>query len=90
MILGFVAKELGMLDTSDPILGSIGIIGVALVPAFSNGFNLYIEKLQKDTLSTYPITISESSIDMTAVSSIMANASDKEYPEFNKIIVNNK
>ena len=68
--------------------GSIGIIGVALVLAFSNGFNLYIEKLQKDTLSTYPITISESSIDMSAVSSIMANASDKEYPEFNKIIVN--
>ena len=37
MILGFVAKELGMLDTSDPILGSIGIIGLYITILISVG-----------------------------------------------------
>ncbi|MFK5883662.1 MAG: ATP-binding cassette domain-containing protein [Candidatus Izemoplasma sp.] len=39
--------------------GSIGIIGVALVLAMSNGFNEEISKLETETLSTLPITISE-------------------------------
>lgn len=49
------------------IAGSIGIIGVALVLALSNGFNLYIAKLQSDTLSGYPITISQVAADMDAI-----------------------
>lgn len=46
------------------IAGSIGIIGIALVLALSTGFSAFIDKLQADTLSVYPITISESSIDL--------------------------
>ncbi len=40
------------------IAGSIGIIGVALVLAVSNGFNTYISRLETDTLAGFPISIS--------------------------------
>ena len=55
--------------------GSIGIIGIALILSLSNGINDYIDTVQKDTLSSYPITINKQSMDMT---SMMANMmSDK-------------
>ncbi|MDY6366954.1 MAG: ABC transporter ATP-binding protein/permease [Clostridia bacterium] len=47
------------------IAGSIGIIGIALVLAVSTGFSAYVGKLQADTLSVYPLTISESTIDLS-------------------------
>lgn len=50
--------------TLTSIAGSIGIIGIALVLAVSTGFSGYIKRLQSDTLSTYPLTISESTIDL--------------------------
>ena len=40
--------------------GSIGIIGIALVLALSNGFKIYINDMQAKTLSGYPLTISNS------------------------------
>ena len=43
--------------------GSIGIIGVALVLAISNGFNGYINTMQSETLSAYPVTVSTATID---------------------------
>lgn len=43
--------------------GSIGIIGIALILALSNGLDKEIEKFERDTLSGYPITITESRID---------------------------
>ncbi len=46
--------------------GSIGIIGIALILSLSNGVNSYINDLQRDTMASYPITISEESINMTA------------------------
>ncbi len=46
--------------------GSIGIIGIALILSLSNGVNAYINDLQKDTMASYPITISAESIDMSA------------------------
>ncbi|MBR4123961.1 MAG: ABC transporter ATP-binding protein/permease [Clostridia bacterium] len=49
--------------------GSIGIIGVALVLAISNGFNNYINTVQNDTLSAYPITIATATIDFDAIES---------------------
>ena len=52
--------------------GSIGIISVCLVLALSNGFNHYIQKTEEDMLSYYPVEITESTIDITA---IMSNAS---------------
>jgi len=47
------------------VAGSIGIIGIALVLAVSNGFSNYIYKLQADTLSVYPLTVSEATIDLS-------------------------
>lgn len=47
--------------------GSIGIIGIALILALSQGMNAYIENVQKDTMSSYPITISSETIDMSSV-----------------------
>jgi len=49
------------------LAGSIGIIGIALVLALSSGFSGYINKVQEDTLSTYPITIEAKSVDFTTV-----------------------
>ena len=45
--------------------GSIGIIGIALILSISTGVNNYIDKIQEDTLSSYPITIEAQSVDMT-------------------------
>lgn len=47
--------------------GSIGIIGIALILSLSNGVHLYIEKVQEDTLSSYPILIQKSNVDMSAM-----------------------
>ncbi len=49
--------------------GSIGIIGIALILAVSNGFTGYINNIQKDTLSSYPISISSIAIDYDALTS---------------------
>ncbi|MCD7814969.1 MAG: ABC transporter ATP-binding protein/permease [Lachnospiraceae bacterium] len=50
--------------------GSIGIIGIALILALSSGVNQYIEDLQKSTMSSYPITISASTVDITSLGSL--------------------
>ncbi len=47
--------------------GSIGIIGIALIMSLSNGIQNYIDKVQQDTLSSYPITIQAESVDMTSM-----------------------
>ncbi len=44
--------------------GSIGIIGIALILSLSTGINTYIDQVQEDTLSSYPITIEAESVDM--------------------------
>ena len=46
--------------------GSIGIIGIALILSLSNGVSNYISKVQEETLTSYPLTIEESSIDITS------------------------
>ena len=45
------------------IAGSIGIIGVSTVLAVSHGVNNYIDDMQNDMLSTYPVSIEEESVD---------------------------
>lgn len=58
------------------VAGSIGIISVCLVLALSNGFSNYIKQTEEDMLSYYPITISETSLDLTSVmSSFMGGTS---------------
>lgn len=44
--------------------GSIGIIGIALIMSLSNGVQNYIARIEEDTLSSYPLTIEESTLDM--------------------------
>ena len=45
--------------------GSIGIIGIALILSLSAGINTYIEQVQEETLSSYPITIQAETTDMS-------------------------
>lgn len=47
--------------------GSIGIIGIALILALSTGMNAYIAGVQKDTMSSYPITISSQTVDISGI-----------------------
>ena len=47
--------------------GSIGIIGIAAILALSNGVNNYIKKVEEDTLSSYPLTISRQDYDLSAM-----------------------
>lgn len=60
--------------------GSIGIIGIAAILALSNGVNDYIQKVEEDTLSSYPLTISKQDYDL---SSMMGGqgAADDDSPE---------
>ena len=59
--------------------GSIGIIGIALIMSLSNGIQNYIDKVQADTLSSYPITIQAESVDMTSMmTSLMGVRSQSE------------
>ena len=55
--------------------GSIGIIGIALILSLSNGIQLFINQVQEDTLSTYPLTIKKETQDMSALLSAMTNSS---------------
>lgn len=56
--------------------GSIGIIGIALILSLSQGFQNYIDKIQEDTLSSYPLTITSDTADMT--SAILSMVSDRK------------
>lgn len=47
--------------------GSIGIIGIALILSLSTGVNDYIDDIQQDTMTAYPITIEEQSIDLDSL-----------------------
>ena len=58
--------------------GSIGIIGIALILSLSNGFQKYIDKVQQDTLTSYPLTIEKNTTDITKILlSTMSNDKEK-------------
>ena len=70
--------------------GSIGIIGIALILALSNGIQLFIDQVQEDTLSTYPLSIFEQTQDMAAMMEAMtATSENKEERDDDKIYVDN-
>lgn len=54
--------------------GSIGIIGIALILSLSNGINVYIDKVQEDTLSAYPLEVTRETVDMTSMISAFTEA----------------
>lgn len=68
--------------------GSIGIIGIALVLALSNGFQGYIDKMQADTLASYPIMIAETSVDFTAFQNQPFKTDMEKYPKGDFVYVN--
>ena len=69
--------------------GSIGIIGIALIMSLSSGFQAYIDKVQEDTLSSYPITINAEEMDMSVLFQSMAeNKVDRENRENDKVYAN--
>jgi len=65
--------------------GSIGIIGIALILSLSNGVQEYINKVQKETLSSYPLSIESNSIDLSSLMSTMTNKNEDITCEENKI-----
>ena len=69
--------------------GSIGIIGIALILALSNGIQVYIDQVQEDTLSTYPLSITQTTADYTAMLSAMTQVSDVDVENLdqNKIYI---
>ena len=70
------------------LAGSIGIIGIALILAMSSSVNRYIEDIQKETMSSYPITIASQAVDLTSMMqqdgesslSTMMNRSERKAP----------
>ncbi|MBR5191923.1 MAG: ATP-binding cassette domain-containing protein [Clostridia bacterium] len=67
--------------------GSIGIIGVAMVLALSNGFNAYMARMQTDSLATYPLTISENSVDLSSFSKMVYTDAKEQYPQLDNVFV---
>ncbi len=66
--------------------GAIGIIGIALILSLSDGFQKYIDRVQEETLSNYPITIEAESVDLSAMFSSLSgearnNAEDEKKKE---------
>ncbi len=70
--------------------GSIGIIGIALILALSSGLNQYIAKVEEDTLSSYPISLQESTVDIgDMITNMMGNTENREEHELDQIYSNN-
>ena len=58
--------------------GSIGIIGIALILAVSQGMTAYIDHVQESTLSSYPLTLEATTVDITALMESFMNAGNGE------------
>ncbi len=66
--------------------GSIGIIGIALILSLSAGVDMFIERVERDTLSSYPLEIDERTIDMTdMMTGMMDISSDSREHEEGKV-----
>ncbi len=69
--------------------GSIGIVGIAAILALSNGVQTYIDTVQEDTLSTYPLTIEAENVDMSTLFTTFAGIeSDKQEHGRDKVYPN--
>ncbi len=62
--------------------GSIGIIGIALILSLSNGFQKYIDKVQEDALTSYPLTIESETADTTSI--LLSSVTNKDSKENKK------
>ena len=62
--------------------GSIGIIGIALILSLSNGIQKYIDRVEEETLASYPLVIEKETIDMSSLMASMAGSQNvKEHPD---------
>lgn len=64
--------------------GSIGIIGIALILSLSSGVNAYIAKVEEDTLSSYPVSIEQTGMDISNLASDLMSEHSAELPERDK------
>ena len=69
--------------------GSIGIIGISLILSLSNGVQTYIDRVQEDTLTSYPITIERERVDLSNMMNVMAEQSEKKEHDKDAIYSNN-
>ena len=66
--------------------GSIGIIGIALILALSSGFQNYVDKIQEDTLTSYPLTVQQETADIgSALLSTMSSDEEDENVKENTV-----
>lgn len=65
--------------------GSIGIIGIALILAVSTGFQGYVDSIQEETLTSYPLTIANETADLTSML-MSISSSDGETNNSNKVV----
>ena len=65
--------------------GSIGIIGIALIMSLSNGIQKYINKVEEETLSSYPLMIQKKTLDIGSVIESMTSSADKKEYNDDKI-----
>lgn len=69
--------------------GSIGIIGIALILSLSSGFSTYIDNVQRDTLTNYPITLTKSTMNMQSFATSFMEAGKAEnltkFPESERV-----
>ena len=68
--------------------GSIGIIGIALILSLSNGVQQYITNVEEETLTSYPLTIQEESVQISDFLESMQLDPDKEIHDDGKIYSN--
>ena len=61
--------------------GSIGIIGIALILSISTGINNYIDNMERDTLSSYPLTLESQTMDMGSMMNSMQNPDEVVDPK---------
>ncbi len=69
--------------------GSIGIIGIALILSLSHGVQEYINGVEEETLSSYPLVIQDNAIEMDDFLSMMMGTSEKKEHDDDKIYSNN-
>ncbi|MBR3256548.1 ATP-binding cassette domain-containing protein [Candidatus Saccharibacteria bacterium] len=67
------------------VAGSIGIIGIALISAVSTGFQNYIDKIEHDTLTSYPLSLMQESTNITGILLSMSGVADETKPEDGKL-----
>mgnify|MGYP003295500263 CR=1 FL=1 len=65
--------------------GSIGIIGIAMILSLSTGFQNYIDKIQEDTLTSYPLSVTAETADAASMLLSMTNKEEEKSEESDKV-----